>query len=165
MTSEEGGFYSAEDADSEGVEGKFYVWSPDEIKAILGEERGTKFCAAFDITASGNFEGQSIPNLIQKALSEEERSQWELERARLLAYRNERIHPHKDDKILTAWNGLMIAALAMGYRVLGEVAYREAAEKALQFILTQLRRPDGRLLARYREGKHRIRLTRPITVS
>lgn len=153
MTSEEGGFYSAEDADSEGVEGKFYVWSPDEIKAILGEERGTKFCAAFDITASGNFEGQSIPNLIQKALSEEERSQWELERARLLAYRNERIHPHKDDKILTAWNGLMIAALAMGYRVLGEVAYREAAEKALQFILTQLRRPDGRLLARYREGE------------
>jgi uncharacterized protein YyaL (SSP411 family) len=153
MTAEEGGFYSAEDADSEGLEGKFYVWSPNEIKSILGEERGTQFCGDFDITEKGNFEGQSIPNLIKKALGEEERSQWEKEREKLLAYRNERIHPYKDDKILTAWNGLMIAALAIGYRVLGEVAYREAAEKALQFILTKLRRPDGRLLARYREGE------------
>lgn len=153
MTSEKGGFYSAEDADSEGIEGKFYVWSPEEIKAILGDERGTQFCEDFDITEKGNFEGKSIPNLIKRMLSEEERFHWNLDREKLLASRNERIHPHKDDKILTSWNGLMITTLAVGYRVLGNPNYREAAEKALQFVLNKLRRPDGRLLARYRDGE------------
>jgi len=153
MTSPEGGFYSAEDADSEGVEGKFYVWTPEEVKAVLGNEQGTEFCALFDITEPGNFEGKSIPNLIYTSLSEEERARREEEREKLWAYRNQRIHPHKDDKILTAWNGLMIAALAVVYRVLGAPEYREAAERAVQFILTKLRRSDGRLLARYREGE------------
>lgn len=153
MTSAEGGFYSAEDADSEGVEGKFYLWTPAEVKNVLGNEQGTKFCAYFDITESGNFEGKSIPNLINSSLSEEERARWEAEREKLWAYRGQRIHPHKDDKILTAWNGLMIAALAAAYRVLGDREYRQAAERAVQFILTKLRRSDGRLLARYREGE------------
>jgi len=153
MISAEGGFYSAEDADSEGVEGKFYVWTPEEVKAVLGNEQGSTFCALFDITEQGNFEGKSIPNLIKSVLSEEERSGWEAAREKLWACRNQRIHPHKDDKILTAWNGLMIAALAVAYRVLGDSEYREAAERAVQFILAKLRRSDGRLLARYREGE------------
>jgi len=153
MTSPEGGFYSAEDADSEGVEGKFYVWTPAEVKDILGDEEGSKFCASYDITEHGNFEGKSIPNLIHNPLSEEERARWEEARAKLWSHRNQRIHPHKDDKILTAWNGLMIAALAVAYRVLGDAEYRDAAERAVQFILARLRRSDGRLLARYRDGE------------
>ncbi len=153
MTSEEGGFYSAEDADSEGVEGKFYVWTPGEVKDVLGNEQGTELCAYFGITEQGNFEGKSIPNLIYSSFSEEERARWETEREKLWAYRSQRIHPHKDDKILTAWNGLMITALAIAYRVLGDSEYREAADKAVQFILNKLRRSDGRLLARYREGE------------
>jgi len=162
MTSPEGGFYSAEDADAEGEEGKFHVWTPQEIEAVLDKETAVKYCAVYDITSQGNFEGKNIPNLLQgniknlaleNALSEDEVFQ-SLDSARqtLFATREKRIHPHKDDKILTAWNGLMIAALAKGAQVLGNNAYLEAAEKATNFILTHLRRGDGRLMARYREG-------------
>ncbi|PTM57806.1 hypothetical protein C8J48_0368 [Desmospora activa DSM 45169] len=163
MTSPEGGFYSAEDADSEGVEGKFYVWTPTEVKEVLGEEKGKRFCQCFDITPSGNFEGNSIPNQIAVSLSavatrygmveEALREELEESRKRLFAAREKRVHPYKDDKILTSWNGLMIAALARGARVLQDESYRQAAEKAVQFILASLRREDGRLLARYRDGE------------
>jgi len=162
MTSPEGGFYSAEDADAEGEEGKFHVWTPQEIDAVLGKETAIKYCAVYDITPQGNFEGNNIPNLLQgnlkkvaqdNALSEEEVLQ-SLENASqtLFTTREKRIHPHKDDKILTSWNGLMIAALAKGAQVLGNTSYLEAAEKATNFILANLRRSDGRLMARYREG-------------
>ncbi|WP_418791548.1 thioredoxin domain-containing protein [Phosphitispora sp. TUW77] len=148
MTSPEGAFYSAEDADSEGEEGKFYVWTPDEIKEVLGNEEGEQICQQYDITLQGNFEGKSIPNLIRTGYQEGNLKALN----QLFIYRNKRIHPFKDDKILTAWNGLMIAALSLGSRVLNEPQYAEAAEKAAEFITQKLRRSDGRLLARYRDG-------------
>jgi uncharacterized protein YyaL (SSP411 family) len=152
MTSPEGGFYSAEDADSEGEEGKFYVWLPDEIKMVLGDELGEDFSRTFDITADGNFEGLNIPNLI-KTGSVDRLEAFAAAREKLFLHREKRIHPYKDDKILTAWNGLMIAALAFGSRALGETKYSQAAARAADFIQVNLRREDGRLLARYRDGE------------
>ncbi|MDA8353868.1 MAG: thioredoxin domain-containing protein [Firmicutes bacterium] len=166
MTSPEGGFYSAEDADSEGVEGKFYVWTPEEVQEVLGEEEGELFCEYYDINDKGHFEGKSIPNLIDQSLADfaarknfsesDVRSWLEKSRKRLFQAREGRVRPHKDDKILTSWNGLMIAALAKGGRVLGDERYIEAAEKAAQFLLEKLRDKKGRLLARYREGEAAI---------
>ena len=168
MTAPEGGFFSAEDADSEGAEGKFYVWTPEEVKAVVGEAEGDAFCRLYDITAGGNFEEKSIPNLIKSgpewglmagegskdagAAGLSRRAAEECRR-KLFAAREGRVHPHKDDKILTAWNGLMIGALARGTVVLGDLRYAEAAARAAGFILKSLRRPDGRLLARYRDGE------------
>ncbi|WP_347491265.1 thioredoxin domain-containing protein [Desulfoscipio sp. XC116] len=163
MTHPEGGFYSAEDADSEGVEGKFYVWSPAEVRQILGRENGDIYCKVYDITESGNFEGKNIPNLIAASTDEfvlklgiEHRALLQLldeGRQKLFEYRSKRVHPFKDDKILTAWNGLMIAALARGAAVLGESRCLKAAEKAEQFIRHKLQRSDGRLLARHRDDE------------
>jgi uncharacterized protein YyaL (SSP411 family) len=153
MTSPEGGFYSAEDADSEGEEGKFYVWTPEEVLEVLGAEEGSKFCTIYDITSNGNFEGKNIPNLIRSSIPEEETEFVNQCRIKLFQHREKRVHPHKDDKILTSWNSLMIAAFAIGGRYLNDGAYIDAAEKALEFILTKLVDKDGRLLARYREGE------------
>lgn len=154
MTSPEGGFYSAEDADSEGIEGKFYVWSPEEIKNVLGHADGEKYCKFFDITDKGNFEGENIPNLIQQGEIPKEHKEFIEEcRTKLFSHREARIHPYKDDKILTSWNGLMIAAMAYCGRVLGEEEYISAAQKCADFILKKLIRHDGRLLARYRDGE------------
>jgi uncharacterized protein len=158
MTSPEGGFYSAEDADSEGEEGKFYVWDIDEILEVLGEEDGTFYCKYYDITGHGNFEHKNIPNLIAEELEKIENNKQLKDklnklRAKLFECREKRVHPHKDDKILTAWNGFMIAALAYGGRVLGNNTYTEAAEKAVQFIYDKLMDEQGRLLARYRDGE------------
>ncbi|MDR3602129.1 MAG: thioredoxin domain-containing protein [Desulfosporosinus sp.] len=162
MTSPEGGFYSAEDADAEEIEGKFHVWTPEEIETLLGKDTAAMYCAVYDITPEGNFEGKNIPNRILGTLGKIARDNpmdmadvlQALESARqtLFTAREKRIHPHKDDKILTAWNGLMIAALAKGAQILGSNAYLEAAENAANFVLTHLQRSDGRLLARYREG-------------
>ncbi len=155
MTSPEGGFYSAEDADSEGIEGKFYTWSPGETAEILGEDSAAEFNSYYGINEGGNFEGKSIPNLLhnQEAFDNLRNNPAEKHRKRVFEAREKRIHPYKDDKILTSWNGLMIAALAIGSRVLGDKRYSDAAEKALNFIRTKLIRSDGRLLARYREGE------------
>jgi hypothetical protein len=153
MTSPEGGFYSAEDADSEGVEGKFYVWTVNEIKEALGEPDSGKFCNYYDITPGGNFEGANIPNLIRTHIPENDRAFANNCRKRLFDYREKRIHPYKDDKILTSWNGLMIAAMAMGGRILNNTEYTHAAEKAADFVLTRLTRHDGRLMARYRDSE------------
>lgn len=163
MTLPQGGFYSAEDADSEGVEGKFYVWTLGEVKAVLGNELGTLFCDCYDITPAGNFEGNNIPNLIKTDTGRFARKhglnpqdlESKLDRARqnLWAKRETRVHPHKDDKILTAWNGLMVAALAKGAQVLYRPDWSAAAAKAVRFILGKLVRQDGRLLARYRDGE------------
>ena len=153
MTAPEGGFYSAEDADSEGVEGKFYLWNPAEVKEVLGGEEGTEFCAYYDITAAGNFEGENIPNLIDSAETKEEiDKRFKVARQKLFAYREKRVHPAKDDKILTAWNGLMIAAFSRADRILEE-DYQEEAKRAVKFIQNNLTRDDGRLLARYRDGE------------
>jgi uncharacterized protein YyaL (SSP411 family) len=155
MTSAEGGFYSAEDADSEGVEGKFYVWSRSEIIDVLGHKDATEFCEMFDITDKGNFEGANIPNVIESKMSLDELTELPRDnmRRKLFLYREKRIHPYKDDKILTAWNGLMIAALAYGARVFGNESYLAAAKNAVSFIQDKLIRADGRLMARYREGE------------
>ncbi|XEC92620.1 thioredoxin domain-containing protein [Paenibacillus tarimensis] len=163
MTDPDGGFYSAEDADSEGHEGKFYVWNPEEIIEVLGEKDGELYCELYGVTEEGNFEGMSIPNLIgrdlavladRKQLNKEElRTRMESCRIKLFERRERRIHPGKDDKVLTSWNGLMIMALSKGYMALGQITYLEAAEKAVRFIQAKMRREDGRLLARYRDGE------------
>jgi uncharacterized protein YyaL (SSP411 family) len=162
MTSAEGGFYSAEDADSEGVEGKFYVWEKREIESVLDKEAAKTYCNEYHITENGNFEGKNIPNLIGADVQDifdeadetgEEQSFLGSCREKLFNVREKRIHPYKDDKILTAWNGLMIAALAIGGRVLGDRDYIAAAEKTVDFIFNNLvSKKDGRLLARYRDG-------------
>jgi uncharacterized protein YyaL (SSP411 family) len=166
MTDAAGGFYSAEDAESEGVEGKFYVWTPQEIEAVLGAEAAQRFNLVYDITDEGNFSGSSIPNLINTAIGEAaaqfgvtvEELEQELEssRSKLYEARKERLRPHKDDKILTGWNGLMIAALAFAAKAFGEPTYAERAERAASFIKDKLVREDGRLLARYRDGEAAI---------
>ena len=162
MTDPAGGFFSAEDADSEGVEGKFYVWSRSEIMEILGDNEGQLFCEAYDITENGNFEGESIPNLIHQDLKgfgnekgikrDELILRLDQSRNKLYREREKRIHPHKDDKILTAWNGLMIAALAKGAQAFNDPKYSVAASRAINFIQKHLRQNNGRLLARYRDG-------------
>jgi uncharacterized protein YyaL (SSP411 family) len=161
MTDPKGGFYSAEDADSEGEEGLFYVWTPGEVKACLGNNPGDLFCRFFNITDNGNFEGgKSIPHMTLSpgAFADKEginpqRLLDTLENARvnLFNVRENRIHPLKDDKIITSWNGLMIAALAKGAQALDEPLYAKAAEKAAGFILENLVSTNGRLLRRYRE--------------
>lgn len=157
MTDSQGGFYSAEDADSEGHEGKFYVWNPDEIKAILGDQDGSVFCQLYGVMDHGNFEqGQSIFHLKADLPASLEAfgknmAWWKAAVDKVLAVRSKRIRPHLDDKILTAWNSLMISSLAYGYQVLGDKRYLEAAEKASTFISQNLFE-SGRLLASYRQG-------------
>ncbi len=160
----DGGFYCAEDADSEGVEGKFYVWTPQEVKELLGDELGDLYCQAYDISEHGNFEEKNIPNLINEDLKQfalrnnipYKKLQYQLEdaRQRLFQSREMRVHPYKDDKILTSWNGLMIASLAKAGRVFDQEEYRVAAEKAITFIENNLI-VDGRLMVRYRDGEVR----------
>ena len=151
MTSPGGAFYSAEDADSEGVEGLFYLWTPGEIISVLGDNDGKRFCDMLDITPSGNFEGYSIPNLISSR--EIDHDFIDKCRSRLFDIREKRIHPFKDDKILTSWNALMAASFAVGGRILKDSHLTETAKKAVSFIKTRLTREDGRLLARYRDGE------------
>ncbi len=156
MTSEEGGFFTAEDADSEGVEGKFYLWTPQEVIEVLGEEKGQELCSEYDITPEGNFEGKNISNLIGNKKFLEDESFVSLHKnslKELFEHREKRVHPYKDDKVLTSWNGMMIAALAVGARVLGKDEYKKAAEKAVEFIYDKLIQDDGRILARYRDGE------------
>jgi uncharacterized protein len=162
MTAPEGGFFSAEDADSEGREGLFYVWKPEEVTKVLGPELGALFCRCFDIQPGGNFEeGESIPHLPvslsqaaarEKVPLEELTRKLEAARQTLFDLREQRIHPLKDDKILTAWNGLIIAALAKAAQALGEPAFARAAARSAAFILKKMRDPSGRLYRRFREG-------------
>ncbi|MBI5155156.1 thioredoxin domain-containing protein, partial [Candidatus Poribacteria bacterium] len=162
MTSPEGGFYCAEDADSEGIEGKFYLWTPDEVRRVLGKEEGELFCRTYQIVNGGNFRdeatgrkpGESIPHLRAATGTQDPALLARLEAARekLFTERESRIHPLKDDKTLTDWNGLMIAALAKGAKALGSQEYLHAAARAADFVLGSLRREDGRLLKRYRQG-------------
>lgn len=149
MTAPDGGFYSAQDADSDGVEGKYYVFTPDEVTGLLGEEKGRAFNAYYDITARGNFEGKSIPNLLKNT---DMTGEFDADLPRLYAYRRSRTHLHLDDKMLTAWNALMIAALAQLYRVSGKRDYLDAAERAQRFVDTALTEGDT-LFASFRDGR------------
>ena len=162
FTSEEGAFFSAQDADSEGVEGKFYVWSPEEINALLPPEQAKAFCLPYDITEEGNWEGKSIPHTpvplsdtAEKLNMDESTLEKSLQEARKLLYseRAKRPIPGIDDKVITAWNGMMISAMAEGYRVLGHQQYADAACAAAAFIKTTLTDAEGRLLRTYRAGK------------
>ncbi|MCM1388201.1 MAG: thioredoxin domain-containing protein [Bacillus sp. (in: Bacteria)] len=131
MEAENGGFYSAQDADSEGAEGKFYIWSYDEICSVLGEKKGGQFCEYYGVTKQGNFEGENIPNLLNgNKISDI----FEKERAKLYEYRQSRSRLHLDDKILTSWNALTVSALSILYRVTGETEYLNTAKKTQQFI-------------------------------
>lgn len=153
LTDPLGGFYCGQDADSDGVEGKYYVFSPEEVSEVLGREGAEGFCRRFGVTAEGNFEGKSIPNLISETGWEQEPEEIKELRERLCVYRKDRTSLHRDDKVLTAWNGLMIAALARAGLVLDEPRYLEAAGRAAGFIGKYLKDGNGRLLARWREGE------------
>ena len=157
-----GGFHCSEDADSEGVEGKYYVWTPEQVEQVLGKESATDFCTVYDISEKGNFEGKSIPNLPQSISAwAEEMSVDEGELAAVLAgyreqlriARDHRVHPGRDDKVVTAWNALMIKALSVAGAVLDQPSYLTAAEDAADFLLQHMTRDDGRLLHAFRDGK------------
>lgn len=165
LTDPQGGFYSGEDADSEGVEGTFYLWTPQQIEEVLGHEHGTIFSHCYEVSELGNFEGKNILRL------EMDVNQWAawfgieperlgevlaLGRQLLLPAREARIRPHRDDKVLTAWNGLMIAALARAATILDKKEYLLAASASADFILNNMRRDDGRLLRRYRQGESAV---------
>jgi uncharacterized protein YyaL (SSP411 family) len=152
MTGPHGEFYTAQDADSEGEEGKWCLWTPGEVREALGEADGGRFCGLFDITEKGNFEGKNIPNLIGKRLSDEDRAFAGSCFSRLLAARDKRPQPFRDDKALASSNGLMIAALALAARLLHKPDYAERAEKAARFLLDHLAR-SGRLQSSWREGR------------
>ncbi|WP_279341322.1 thioredoxin domain-containing protein [Geothrix mesophila] len=147
-----GGFHSSEDADSEGEEGKFYVFTPAEVRDALGEMDGPRFCAAFGITDGGNFEhGKSVVHRFscprEASLPEKED---QLLRERLRQWRDRRVRPGKDDKVLASWNGLALSALARGFQVLGEARYLEAATACAAFLYRELWR-DGHLLRVWRQ--------------
>ncbi|MCB9219840.1 MAG: thioredoxin domain-containing protein [Ignavibacteriales bacterium] len=161
MTSPEGGFFSAEDADSEGKEGKFYVWEKSEIIKILGKEDGDYFCKIFNITDKGNYfeeasgksTGTNIPHLTEIINNDK----IEKLRVKLFIEREKRIHPYKDDKILTDWNGLMITALAKAGRVFENGKYLNAAEQTYEFIAEKLVNTNGELLHRFRNNDAAIK--------
>ncbi|MFQ5412398.1 MAG: thioredoxin domain-containing protein, partial [Phycisphaerae bacterium] len=146
-----GGFYSTRDADSEGEEGRFYVWSRSEIVSILGPEEAEAFCEYYDVTEKGNWESHNILNV--KRPNDQTHRRLEAARKKLFDVREKRIRPHLDDKILAAWNGLMIASMARGHRILGEPRYGEAAARAAEFVTTKMRDEQGRLMRTYRNGQ------------
>jgi uncharacterized protein YyaL (SSP411 family) len=164
MTSPDGGFYSAEDADSEGEEGKFYVWTPEEIRSVLNAEEATIAERYWDVTARGNFEGKNIlyvprpPEAVAAEFGISPEELWERVkeiRSKLLAAREERVRPGRDEKILSAWNGLMLRSFAFAARVLKREDYREVARKNATFLLEKLR-VDVRLRRSYKDGQARF---------
>jgi hypothetical protein len=142
MLDPKGGFFSTQDADSEGEEGKFFVWTPDEIRKVLGD-KADAFMTAYGVTHQGNFEGKNILEFVgdmeQRAILTEARS-------KLFEAREKRVHPSRDDKVLTSWNGLMLAAFAEAARALDRDDYRMIAERNADFLLRELRQENGRLL-------------------
>ncbi len=161
MQGESGGFYSATDADSEGEEGKFFVWQPSEVEAVLGAEGARRFSAYFDVTKGGNWEGTSVLNT-PRELADVARElgipaatlaeALEHDRAKLYEARRRRVPPLLDDKVLTSWNALAIGAMAEGHRVLGDGAWLDSAERAAAFVLSTMKRPDGGLFRTWRAG-------------
>jgi uncharacterized protein len=163
MTHPDGGFYSATDADSEGVEGKFFVWTPEEVAEAIGDRGNARqFCACYDVTAEGNWEHKSIPNRMRpldevaKELNvtiDELKDTMRRVRPRMYAARQRRIPPGLDDKIITAWNGMMISAMAEAARVLDRADYLAAAKKAADFLLSVHCTDDQRLMRTSRNGR------------
>lgn len=151
LTDPQGGFYCGQDADSDGVEGKYYVFTPDEVQSVLGEKDGKEVCRLYGIAEGGNFEGKSIPNRIGQTTSplpaDDERLQ------KLRQYRLSRTRLHKDDKVLLSWNAWTILALAKAGQVLGEEGYGNAAVKAARFIEESMTNERNRLFLRWRDGE------------
>jgi uncharacterized protein YyaL (SSP411 family) len=159
MTADDGGFFSAEDADSEGEEGVFYVWSLNELKKALTPKEVARISTIYDVTGAGNFESRNKPtNIFQlnKNVSWETKSDPSVKaiHEKLFAAREKREHPFKDDKIITAWNGLMLGSLAQAHQVLGDPKYLKAAQNAARFLKSHLYKND-KLLRRFRQGEAR----------
>lgn len=151
MTSDDGAFFAAQDADSDGKEGEYYLWSEEEICRILGAETGSRFCRHFGITRQGNFEGKNILHLLETDTADGH--SFEAEKRKLYEYRRHNRILHTDDKILTSWNSLMICALSLLYRVSGRQRFLTSAQRAQAFIETHL--ADGlTLYTAYRSGRH-----------
>jgi uncharacterized protein len=164
MTDPLGGFYSTQDADSEGVEGKFFVWSQDEVTALLGEKNAALFASYYNITKAGNFEGENILNVtrdLQEVARAENLTPKELSetlskgRQKLYAVREQRVKPARDEKVLTAWNGLMLQSFAEAGAILDRPDYTEVAKRNARFVLDHLRR-DGLLLRTYKDGQAKL---------
>lgn len=160
LTHENGGFYCGQDADSEGVEGKYYVFVPEEVTNVLGKEDGAVFCDWFGITEEGDFEGKNIPNLLENEEYQSFPSQIQELCKKIYEYRLSRTKLHKDDKILNAWNSLAIVAFSKAFQILGDSHYLSAAKKSAAFIKKNLMTESGRLLVRWRESEaaHRGKL-------
>lgn len=153
LLDEKGGFYCGQDADSDGIEGKFYVFTLDEIKKFLGRQESKEFIKWYTMTKEGNFEGKFIPNLLENPDFHEYPSSISQINDELYSYRKSRTNLHKDDKVLTSWNSLMIVAFAKAYRILGKQSYYELAQKAQTFIADSLSDEHGRLKLRWRKGQ------------
>ncbi len=171
MLSPEGLFFSTQDADSEGIEGKFYVWTPDEIMSALGTELGALFCQAYDITSEGNWEGNNIPRLKNDlstfAATHPQGAEWVIDqlsiaRRKLLALRSKRVWPGRDEKCLLSWNGLMLHSIALASQVLDDEPYLEVAQKAgerlLEVFTSPVKLSNGtrRLLHSRKDGKSKF---------
>jgi uncharacterized protein len=148
MTAPDGGFYSSLDADSEGEEGRFYVWTPQELDAVLGSEQGAALARAFDVTAEGNFEGRSILHPVAPGAID----LLAVARNRLLAARAQRVRPHRDEKVIAGWNGLMLRAFAEAGRVLRRPELVAVAEANARFLLSQMRE-SNRMRRSYKDGR------------
>jgi len=164
MTDSSGGFYSAQDADSEGVEGKFFVWSPDEINSVMGDADGEVFAGYYGVTGAGNFEGKNILNIRQdpeefaetKGLTADQLGDIINRGSKaLLEVREQRIHPMRDDKVLASWNGLMLRSFAEAAAALGRPDYLAVAIKNAGFLVGSMK-SDGRLLRTYRDGQAKL---------
>ena len=166
MTHPDGGFYSAQDADSEGEEGKFYLWQKNEIESIIGDQTVSDiFCERFGITQGGNFEGKNILNVrvpishLAKNYNKTPEKITEIlndASAKLFTVREKRVKPGRDEKILTSWNGLMISGFAKGYAVSGDKRYLDAAKNAIDFIESKLASNDGRLRRTFKDGQSKL---------
>jgi uncharacterized protein YyaL (SSP411 family) len=164
MTDDLGGFYSTQDADSEGVEGKFFVWSLAEVESLLGKEDAALFAAFYNVTREGNFEGENILNIKQdlsELAAQEKLPSDELQavllkgRQILFAAREKRVKPARDEKVLTAWNGLMLASFAEAGAILNRPDYSTVAKRNARFVLANLRH-DGLLLRSYKDGEAKL---------
>lgn len=165
MLDEKGGFYTAQDADSEGIEGKFFVWTPEEVTEILGKEHAPHFLFYYDISEDGNFEGKNILNVknsiaetaeIFKMSEEDLKISLEQSKAKLFDEREKRIKPFRDEKVLTAWNGLMLATFAESSAILESEKYLEIARKNADFLMGSLRSKDGKLLRTWKDGEAKL---------
>ena len=179
MTDPGGAFYSTQDADSEGVEGKFFVWRPDEIAEVLGESDAKEFCEYYDVTSDGNFEEKNILNIPDRSESgnsklktenrkknntslessvsslQSEKDRFLEMRRSLFVHRENRIKPNRDEKVLTAWNGLMLSAFAEASAIFGDDGYLQVARANADFLLSELVR-DGRVLRTWKDGRAKL---------